>query len=263
MKVLFVGDIYGNPGKLVASKCIPRFISEENVDFCIVNGENAAGGFGLTQNIAHKYFQYGVDIITSGNHIWDRREAYELLQKSDRILRPANYAPGVPGSGYTLYQKNGKIIGVINLLGRVFMQPVDCPFRVAQRIVEKLRQETQHIIVDFHAECTAEKIGMGYHLDGSVSAVVGTHTHVMTADERILPQGTAAITDVGMTGPHDSIIGVRIEESLSRLMTQMPVRFSPAEDDLRFSAVMLELDDSTGRALSISRIFEKFEKDDG
>ena len=256
MKILFVGDIFGQPGKNVASKFIPRMIREHTIDFCIVNGENAAGGFGLTGNIARKFFSYGVDIITSGNHIWDRKETEELLIESDRILRPANYPPDVCGRGYTTIHKDGKTIGVINLIGRVFMQPVDCPFRTADKILERLKHETKVIIVDIHAESTSEKIALGWYLDGYVSAVLGTHTHVMTADERILPKGTAYISDVGMTGPHDSVIGVRIEQSLARLVKQMPVRFSPAEHGLKFSAVLLEIDDSSGRALSIERIFE-------
>ena len=256
MKILFVGDIYGRPGKKVVSRFIPRYIEEKGVDFCIANGENAAGGFGLTSNIAGKYFSYGIDVITSGNHIWDLKETKTLLSESDFVLRPANYPHGVPGKGYTIFKKNGLSIGVLNLIGRIFMQPVDCPFNAADEIVASLGKETNIIIVDFHAEASSEKMALGWYLDGRVSAVLGTHTHVMTADERILPKGTAFISDVGMTGSHDSVIGVRIEQSLARIMTQLPVRFSPAEDGLRFSAVLLEIDDSSGRALSIERIFE-------
>jgi metallophosphoesterase (TIGR00282 family) len=256
MKILFVGDIYGRPGKRVASEFIPKIIREEQVDFCIANGENAAGGFGLTGEIAQKFFFYGIDVITSGNHIWDRKEAEALLSESHRILRPANYPLGVSGTGYTVVKKNNLSIGVVNLLGRIFMQPVDCPFQVADSILDNLYGETSCIIVDFHAETTSEKMALGWYLDGRVSAVLGTHTHVMTADERILPNGTAYITDVGMTGPHDSIIGVRIEQSIARIMTQLPVRFSPAESGLKFSAVILEVDNSSGKALSIRRIFE-------
>ena len=256
MKILFVGDIYGRPGKKVASKFIPRYLEEKGVDFCIANGENAAGGFGLTSNIARKYFSFGIDVITSGNHIWDLKETQSILSESDNILRPANYPQGVPGKGYTVLRKNGMSIGVLNLIGRIFMQPVDCPFSVADEIVASLNIQTNIIIVDFHAEASSEKMALGWYLDGRVSAVLGTHTHVMTADERILPEGTAYISDVGMTGPHDSIIGVRIEQSLARLIKQMPVRFSPAENGLKFSAVLLEIEDSSGRALSIERIFE-------
>ena len=256
MKILFVGDVYGRPGKKVASKFIPKIITEKNIDFCIVNGENAAGGFGLTENSAHKLFSYGVDVITSGNHIWDLKETKTLLSESDHILRPANYPRNVPGKGYILIKKDGLIIGVLNLIGRIFMQPVDCPFSIGDDIVNSLNKETNTIIVDFHAEATSEKMALGWYLDGRVSAVIGTHTHVMTADERILPQGTAFISDVGMTGPHDSIIGVKIEQSLEKIMTHLPVRFSPAEGGLKFSAVLLEIDDLTGNALSIERIFE-------
>jgi len=255
-----VGDIFGRPGKMVASRFIPKIIEEQKIDFCIANGENAAGGFGLTGNSAKKFFSYGIDIITSGNHIWDRREVDVLLDESDLILRPANYPPGVSGKGHTVVNKDGKKIGVVNLIGRIFMKPVDCPFRKADEIIDHIRKETKIIIIDFHAECTSEKIALGWHMDGWVSAVVGTHTHVMTADERILPKGTAFICDVGMTGPHDSIIGVRVEQSISRIITQLPVRFSPAESGLKFSAVLIEVDDSSGKALSIKRIFENYDE---
>ncbi len=258
MKILFVGDIFGRPGKMVASKFIPKIIEEQNIDFCIANGENAAGGFGLTDNSARKLFSYGVDVITTGNHIWDRREVNTLLDETDLILRPANYPFGVAGNGFTVVNKCGVTVGVINLVGRIFMQPVDCPFRSADKIIDCLKKKTNIIIIDFHAECTSEKIALGWHLDGWVSAVIGTHTHVMTADERILPKGTAFISDVGMTGPHDSVIGVRIEQSIERIMTQVPVRFSPAEGGLKFSAVLIEVEDSSGKAISIKRIFENY-----
>ena len=256
MKILFVGDVYGRPGKMVASRFIPRIISDKNIDFCIANGENAAGGFGLTESSAHKLFSYGIDVITSGNHIWDLKETKKLLSESNNILRPANYPHNVPGKGYILIKKGGLTLGVLNLIGRIFMQPVDCPFSIADDIVNSLSKDTNTIIVDIHAEASSEKMALGWYLDGRVSAVIGTHTHVMTADERIFPQGTAYITDVGMTGPHDSIIGVKIEQSLERIMTQLPVRFSPADEGLKFSAVLIEINDSTGRALSIERIFE-------
>ncbi|MFC1539121.1 TIGR00282 family metallophosphoesterase [Candidatus Latescibacterota bacterium] len=256
MKILFIGDIFGKPGKKIAANVIPKLIREKKVDFCIANGENAAGGFGLTFNSAKKLFSYGIDTITSGNHIWDRQEAESLLDESNNILRPANYPPGAPGIGYTIIKKDDFVIGIINLIGRIFMQPYDCPFRKANEILDIIRGETKTIFVDFHAECTSEKVAMGWYLDGFVSAVVGTHTHVMTADERILPKGTAYITDVGMTGPHDSVIGVKVEQSISRLMNQRPARFSPAENRLRFSAVLIEVDESSGKSISIERIFE-------
>ncbi|MCE5251404.1 TIGR00282 family metallophosphoesterase [bacterium] len=258
MKILFVGDIFGKPGKYAASVFIPKIVGERGVDLCIANGENAAGGFGITDNIAQKMFSYGIDVITSGNHIWDRAEAHQILEReSVRLLRPANYPPKVPGKGYTVVEtKNGIKVGVLNLQGRIFMSPIDCPFRAADDILENLRLKTKVIIVDFHAEATSEKMALGWYLDGRVSAVLGTHTHVMTADERILPKGTAFISDVGMTGPHNSIIGVKIEQSLPRILRQIPTRFSPAEDGIMFSAVLVEINEKTGGALMIERIFE-------
>ncbi|MFC1512303.1 TIGR00282 family metallophosphoesterase [Candidatus Latescibacterota bacterium] len=258
MKVLFVGDIFGRPGKQVASHFIPKFRRERNIDCCIANGENAAGGFGLTETTAHKMFSYGVDIITSGNHIWDRKEVETILEASDRILRPANYPPGVPGNGFTVIERGGYPIGVINLMGRIFLPPIDCPFRAADEVIAQIREMTSIILIDFHAEGTSEKIALGWYLDGRVSAVIGTHTHVMTADERILPNGTAYISDVGMTGPHDSVIGVRIDQSITRIMTHMPVKFSPAEENLKFNAVMVDIDEESGRARSIERIIESY-----
>ncbi len=257
MRILFVGDIFGQPGKHAASRFIPQYIRDWDIDFCVVNGENAAGGFGLTENIASKIFSYGADVITSGNHIFDRQEIHAVLENSTTILRPANYPRGVPGRGYTVARsRNGMKVGVVNLQGRIYMQPIDSPFAVADEILERLQGETRIILVDFHAEATSEKMALGYYLDGRVTAVLGTHTHVQTADERILPKGTAFISDVGMTGPHDSIIGVRVEQSLQRIVKQMPTRFSPAESGIKFSAVMVELNDSTGKALSIERVFE-------
>jgi 2',3'-cyclic-nucleotide 2'-phosphodiesterase len=258
VKVLFVGDVFGRPGRGAASKFIPKLAQEHNIDMCICNGENAAGGFGLTENCASKLFSYGIDVITSGNHIWDRKETESLLINTPQVLRPANYPPGVSGNGDIIFETtNGVKIGVINLQGRVFMPPIDCPFRTADRIIERLNEETHVIIVDFHAEATSEKMALGWYLDGRVSAVLGTHTHVMTADEKILPGGTAYITDVGMTGPHKSIIGVQIDQSFRRIIKQLPTRFSPAEEDIMFSAVLMEIDTSSGKAMSIERIFEK------
>jgi metallophosphoesterase (TIGR00282 family) len=249
--------VFGQPGKHAASRFIPQYLQDWDIDLCIVNGENAAGGFGLTDNIAHKIFSYGAHVITSGNHIFDRQEIHQVLDKSTTILRPANYPRSVPGRGYTIVRaRNGMKVGVVNLQGRIFMQPIDSPFSVADEILERLAGETRIIIVDFHAEATSEKMALAYYLDGRVSAVLGTHTHVQTADEKILPKGTAYMTDVGMTGPHDSIIGVKIEQSLQRIMKQMPTRFSPAEGGIKFAAAIVELNDSTGKALSIERVLE-------
>ncbi len=201
---------------------------------------------------------YGIDVITSGNHIWDRQEANRLLEEeSSRILRPANYPPKVPGVGYTVREtNNGVKVGVVNLQGRIFMPPIDCPFRTADDIINRIRQQVKVIIVDIHAEATSEKMALGWYLDGRVSAVLGTHTHVMTADERILPKGTAYISDVGMTGPYDSVIGVKVEQSLSKIMNQIPIRFTPAEKGVMFSAVIVEINERTGGALYIERISE-------
>jgi len=255
VRILFVGDIFGRPGRMVASKYIPETIQERNIDLCIANGENTAGGYGITENCVKKLYSYGVDVITSGNHIWDRNEAEMLLNANPRLLRPANYPPGLSGNGdYVAEARNGVLVGVINLQGRIFMPPIDCPFRAADQIVDRLRSDTNIIVVDFHAEATSEKIALGWYLDGRVSAVFGTHTHVMTADEKILPEGTAFISDVGMTGPHKSIIGVRIDQSLRRIIRQVSTRFSPASEWLMFSAVIVEIDDTSGRAISIERI---------
>jgi 2',3'-cyclic-nucleotide 2'-phosphodiesterase len=260
VKILFVGDIFGRPGRQVASVWIPKIRQKRDIDLCIVNGENAAGGFGLTEGVVGKLFSYGVDAITTGNHIWDRPDAGKLLASSTRIVRPANYHPDVPGIGYTIVRTGNNIpVGIINLQGRVFMAPIDCPFRIADKVVEILRADTSVIIVDFHAEATSEKMALGWYLNGRVSAVIGTHTHVMTADEKILFGGTAYITDSGMTGPHKSVIGVIIEQSLEKLIKQIPKRFSPAEEGLRFSGVVIEVDETSGRALSIERIFEEYD----
>ncbi|MFC1692451.1 TIGR00282 family metallophosphoesterase [Candidatus Latescibacterota bacterium] len=257
MRVLFIGDIFGRPGRQVASDFIPKIKEERKVDFCIANGENTAGGFGLTLNNKNKLFSYGIDVVTSGNHIWDRPDTKQLLENEKCVLRPANYPPALPGKGDVVVDKDGIKVGVLNLQGRIFMPAIDCPFRTADQRIEILRAETHVIIVDFHAEATSEKVAMGRYLDGRVSAVIGTHTHVMTADEKILPRGTAYITDVGMTGPCESVIGVRIDQSLNRIMNQVPTRFSPAGGELMLSAVLFDVDKVSGKAVSIERILEK------
>jgi len=258
VRILFVGDIFGRPGRTIASEFIPKVRRELDIDMCIVNGENSAGGYGITDNCIRKLKSYGTDVITTGNHVWDRPESDTLLDDNPWLLRPANYPPGVAGRGDTVFELDGGMkVGVVNLQGRIFMPPIDCPFRVADSIVERLREETNIIVVDFHAEATSEKMAIGWYLDGRVSAVLGTHTHVMTADEKILPKGTAFITDAGMTGPHKSIIGVRVDQSLKRIINQVPSRFSPASEDLVFSAVFLEIDESSGKALTIKRIVKR------
>ena len=257
MRILFVGDIHGKPGRRILRAVLPRLRREHQANLVIANGENAAGGSGISADVAEELFASGVDLITGGNHTWQQREAYELLDSDPRILRPLNFPPGVPGRGATVaVSKDGQPVAVINLQGRVFMQEIDDPFRAARAEVERVRPQTPVIIVDFHAEATSEKIALGWYLDGRVSAVVGTHTHVQTADERILPQGTAYITDVGMTGPRDGVIGMDRERILERFLTQLPVRFEVAKGQAQLNAVAIDVDETSGKAHSISRIME-------
>lgn len=258
MKILFLGDVVGRPGREIIAKLLPDYRKTKNIDVVIANGENAASGSGLTKKTVEELFSSGVDILTSGDHIWKRKEVYALLDASDRVLRPSNYPEGAPGKGSTVvdFPGVGKI-GVINLVGRVFMEAVECPFAAVELEVEKLRKMTPVIVVDMHAEATSEKVAMGWHLDGMVSAVLGTHTHVQTSDERILPQGTAYITDCGMTGPYDSVIGRDKESILYRFITQLPTRFHVAVDGEEMHGVIMEIDEKTGKAVSINRIQEK------
>jgi 2',3'-cyclic-nucleotide 2'-phosphodiesterase len=257
LKLLFIGDVVGRTGRHALSCRLHRLIDEQRVDLVIVNGENAAAGFGLTAKIAEELFDMGVDVITSGNHIWDKREIYEHLDREERLLRPANYPPGLPGRGAGLFETSSGIkVGVINLEGRVFMNNLDCPFRAADQLIRELRRHTSIILVDFHGEATSEKMAMGYYLDGQVSAVIGTHTHVQTADERILPGGTAYITDVGMTGSRDAVIGIRKELAIEKFLTQLPVRFEVAKKDSWLCGVLVDVDGETGRALKVQRIQE-------
>jgi len=259
IKLLFVGDIIGKPGRYVASRVIPQLIKERELDFVIANGENAAGGFGLTKNIVGKLHSYGIDCITTGNHVWDRKEFIKEIEECSGVLRPANYPPGAPGRGYCIIEKNGKKLGVVNLQGRVFMDPIDCPFRVGRDIVEKLREEVENIVIDFHAEATAEKIAFFHFMDGKVAAIFGTHTHVPTADEAILPGGTGVITDVGMTGPFDSVIGMKKEIAIERIIKQLPRKFEPAKKDLRFQGVYVEI--AEGKTEYIERIEIRVKKE--
>jgi len=255
LKLLFIGDIVGRPGRWATSQLLPDLKKSLDIDFVAANVENAAGGFGLTREIAAKIFTYGVDCLTSGNHIWDRKDIYPFLNEEERVLRPANYPPGAPGKGSGIFEtKKSEKVGVINIQGRVFVQEIDCPFRRCSEEIEKLKGQTRIVLVDVHAEATSEKVALGWYLDGKVSAVIGTHTHVQTADETILPHGTAYITDVGMTGPHDSIIGIRKEDALSRFLTQTPQRFRLGLDDVKFSAVLIEVDSDSGRAKKIERL---------
>ena len=255
MKILFVGDIFGKPGRDIARRGIPALVERHGIDFVIANVENSAAGFGVTGDIAETILSYGVDVMTSGNHVWDKKEVLEYIPRQQKLLRPANFPAGVPGRGtYLGRTRTGEPVGVVNLMGRIFMTPIDDPFAVAVREVEALRAKTRVIFVDFHAEATSEKVAMGWHLDGRVTAVVGTHTHVQTADERILPKGTAYQTDVGMTGPHDSIIGVDVEAALSRFLTGMPTRFEAATGPGRLHAVIVTADPATGKAKAIERV---------
>jgi metallophosphoesterase (TIGR00282 family) len=259
VNILFLGDIIGRPGRRALEKHLPPLLKKLSPTVIFANGENAAGGVGLTEKIGRELFSR-VDVLTSGNHIWDKREALEYLEKEPYLLRPANYPPGNPGRGSCVYQAdNGVQIAALNLQGRVFMEPIDCPFRVADEELKKLRDVTPIIVVDFHAEATSEKQAMAWYLDGRVSAVLGTHTHVPTADERILPQGTAYLTDVGMVGGYNSVIGIKRDQAVARFLTSRPQRFEPGRDGTTFESVFVEVDAGTGKALSIRRemIFEE------
>lgn len=255
LTILFVADIFGQPGRRAASEQIPLLVREHDVDLVIANGENAAGGFGLTENIVRKLRSYGVDVITSGNHVWDRKEFIPYLQQSTTVLRPLNYPVEAPGYGSVLVTaRSGAKVGVINLQGRVSLPSIDCPFHAARAEIERLRAHTPILFIDFHAEATAEKVALARYLDGQVSAVIGTHTHVQTADECILPGGTGYLTDAGMTGAVDSVIGVRSEIAIQRFLTQVPVRFQPAEGEARLCGTVVKVNPETGRSLSLERI---------
>lgn len=257
MNLLFIGDIVGKTGRFALTECLDRLIDRHRIDLVVANGENAAAGFGITPDIVRELLDAGVDVITTGNHVWDKKELIPVIGKYEQLLRPANYPAGLPGQGSAVFRTPGGIaVGVLNLEGRVFMNNLDCPFRAADRLVEELRQRTPLIFVDFHAEATSEKVALGHYLDGRVSAVVGTHTHVQTADERVLPGGTAYITDVGMTGSSDAVIGIRKELAIERFLTQTPVRFEVAKKDPLLCAVVIAIDEATGRAQSISRVQE-------
>ncbi len=255
MQILFIGDIFAKPGREIVRRALPALIAQHDIDFVVANVENAAAGFGVTGDIADAILSYGVDVMTSGNHIWDKKEILAYIPRQPRLLRPANFPAGVPGRGAYLAQtRTGEPVGVVNVMGRIFMTPIDDPFAVAVREVEALRARTRIVLVDFHAEATSEKVAMGWHLDGKATAVLGTHTHVQTADERILPKGTACLTDAGMTGPHDSIIGVTTEAALSRFLTGMPAKFEAAAGAARVNAVIITADPASGRATRIERL---------
>ncbi len=255
IRLLFIGDIVGRPGRDLVRHGLQAIVERHQIDLVIANAENAAAGFGITREIGDHLLEWGVDVMTSGNHIWDKKEALDYIGAEARLLRPANYPAGAPGNGsYLARTRDGRSVGVVNVMGRVFMLNIDDPFTSVLREIEALKQRTRIIFVDFHAEATSEKIAMGWHLDGKVTAVIGTHTHVQTADERILPKGTAYLTDVGMTGPHDSIIGVEIEAALGRFLTALPAKFDTATGNPRLNAVIVEADEATGRATDIERL---------
>lgn len=255
MRLLFIGDIVGKPGRELVRQGLRALVAMHDVDLVIANAENAAGGFGITREIGDELLDRGVDVMTSGNHIWDKKEALEYIGAEPRLLRPANFPSGAPGRGsYLARARDGQGVGVVNVMGRIYMAPLDDPFAVVLKEIEALRARARVIFVDFHAEATSEKLAMGWHLDGRVTAVVGTHTHVQTADEQVLPQGTAYITDVGMTGPHDGIIGVERQAALSRFLTGMPSRFDTATGNARLHGVVVDADETTGRARGIERV---------
>ncbi|HLW81273.1 MAG TPA: TIGR00282 family metallophosphoesterase [Candidatus Acidoferrales bacterium] len=255
MRILFVGDIVGSPGRRILKDHLADVVQQRNIDLAVVNCENAASGFGITPRLAEELFAAGADVLTGGNHIWDRKEIIEYFPHQPRLLRPANFPDGLPGSGlYTGETRGGISYAVLNLQGRTFMAPLDCPFRAAERELARIPPGTKVIIVDMHAETTSEKQAMGWFLDGKVSAVIGTHTHVATADAHVLPKGTAFITDVGMTGPHDSIIGMAKETIIERFLNALPARFEVAEGDVQMHAVLIDADETSGRARSIENI---------
>ncbi len=255
MNILVIGDITGRPGREIIKELLPELKKEEKIDFTIANAENAAGGSGITPNICDELLDAGVDVLTSGDHIWKQKQVFDIIDTENRLLRPANFPENTPGSGSGVFAtQKGPSVGVINLLGRIFLQPMDCPFRSAMQHIKKIEKETKIILVDIHAEATSEKIAMGWYLDGLVSCVFGTHTHVQTADERILPKGSAYITDIGMTGPFDSVIGRKKEQILERFLSRMPVRFQMAEGDVRLNGAVVSIDEKTAKATSIKRV---------
>ena len=260
MRILFIGDVFGQPGRRIVKELLPALVGEYDPDLVLANSENAAAGFGITPPLVEELLDMGIAVLTSGNHIWDKKEIYAYLNEhSDgRLLRPANYPHSAPGHGLYLGKtRSGFDYAVLNLQGRVFMSPIDCPFRTADDQLAKIPAEVKIRIVDMHAEATSEKVSMGWYLDGRVTAVVGTHTHIPTADETILPRGAAFITDLGMTGPYDSVIGIEKQSVIQKFLSQLPARFEVAKGDVRLNAVLIEADPLTGRAASIQRIARK------
>ncbi|PYG89905.1 hypothetical protein LY28_00504 [Ruminiclostridium sufflavum DSM 19573] len=254
MNILFIGDIYGNPGRKAVKECVPQLRKELEIDFCIANGENSAAGSGITYIIAQELYKSGVDCITMGNHTWSKKEILNFIDSDDKIVRPANYPANVPGRGHTVLKSKGMELAVLNLMGRVYMDSIECPFLTADREIQEIKRKTKVIFVDMHAEATSEKIALAWYLDGRVCCLAGTHTHVQTADERILPFGTGMISDAGMTGPYDGVIGVEKELIIERFINRMPQKFEVAKGKVQFNAVYLEVDEKTGKCLKIERI---------
>lgn len=257
MRILMIGDIVGKPGRKIIEARLNDIRDEYSVDVVVANGENSAGGVGITRSVANELLAAGIDILTTGNHVWDKKEIFEFISKESRLIRPANYPPGTPGNPYTIINvpNRGKL-AVLNLSGRVYMPALDCPFQIASKCLEEIKQQTPYILIDIHAEATSEKHALAWHFDGQVSAVVGTHTHVQTADARILPKGTAFITDVGMTGPRDSILGVKTEPVIQKFITQLPVKFEvETEGPVMINAVFIDLCEE-GTAVNIRPFFE-------
>lgn len=260
MNILFIGDIIGKPGRRAVRELLPRIVADAGIDFVIANCENAAAGFGITRDIVEELYRYGIHVLTSGNHFWDKKEISEFVEDYETLLRPANYPAGVPGWGSALMPTHtGEYVGVLNLAGRVFMAPLDCPFRAADRELARLEKKARIIIVDVHAEATSEKQALGWYLEGRVSAVLGTHTHVQTADACILPGGTAYMTDAGMTGPFDSVIGISKEIILERFLKVIPKKYDVAKGDIRLQGAVIEVDEETGKATRIERISRNLE----
>jgi metallophosphoesterase (TIGR00282 family) len=255
VKLLMIGDIVGRPGRTIVREKLPVLKRELDIDFVIANAENAAGGNGITEKIKQELIISGIDFLTMGNHVWDNKDVFNFIEEEQKIIRPANYPVQTPGKGHQLVElENGIVIGILNISGRVFMNPLDCPFRTADVVLDKMRDLTNVIIVDFHAEASSEKVAMGWYLDGRASLVAGTHTHIQTADERILPNGTAYITDIGMTGPKDSILGIEKELVVKKFLSQLPVRFEVAKGPVQLNGVVVEIDISSGKAKSIKRV---------
>ncbi len=259
MRLLFLGDVVGRPGRRALAALVPRLAAQEDIEFVIANCENASGGKGVDPRSADELHETGVDVLTSGNHVWQNREIVPYMRESGRLLRPLNFPPGVPGVGWTVQKarRSEARVAVLNLIGRVFMAPVDCPFRAADEALADIRREASIVFVDMHAEATSEKVAMGRFLDGRVSAVVGSHTHIQTADETVLPGGSAYLTDAGMCGPEDSVLGVRTDRVVERFLTQMPTRFEVAAGAVLVQGAVIDIDGETGRARSIRRVRER------